>query len=89
LEDPWEGQPTVVYSKAGTALVFDYRVYHGGMACSADVVRPTLFIAYSQPWFRDTLGYQSHAAAGITESERATIPEEHRDMFRFSTVLPD
>jgi ectoine hydroxylase-related dioxygenase (phytanoyl-CoA dioxygenase family) len=88
LEEETQGQPTVVYTKAGSALLFDYRVYHGGMGSTADIVRPTLYISYSQPWFRDTLAYDSHFALGMTKEELDGMDEAHRDMFRFATVLP-
>ena len=87
LEDEFEGQPEIFYSKAGSVLVFDYRVYHGGMACTANEIRPTLYISYSQPWFRDTLAYDSHFALGMTKEEKDSIEEGHKDMFRFATIL--
>ena len=87
--EKWEGEPAVIYTQAGSALVFDYRVYHGGMACSATNNRPMLYYTYSLPWFVDTLAFDSHAALGLSDEERANIPEEHQYLFRFAKRIPD
>ncbi len=85
----WEGDPTIVYTKAGSTLVFDYRVFHGGLPCNSDGLRPMLYLTYCLPWFTDTLAFESHAALGISQSELLQIPEEHRKMFRFAKRIPD
>lgn len=83
-DDPLEKPSSVIYTPAGSCLTFDYRLFHGGMPCSADHKRPLLYYSYSLPWFVDTLAYQSHSAVGITDAERTAIPEEHRDLFQFA-----
>lgn len=85
----WQGDPTVCYTPAGSALVFDYRVYHGGMPCSSEGLRPLLYFTYSLPWFVDTLAFESHAALGITERELGMVDEEHRDLLRFAKRIPE
>lgn len=85
----WEGDPHVIYTRAGAALTFDYRLYHGGMPCSASHGRPLIFLSYSLPWFKDTLAFESHAAVAISKQELAAIPAEHHDMFRFANRIPD
>ena len=87
--DSWEGDPTVVYTKAGSALIFDYRIYHGGMPCTSDIMRPVLFYSYALPWFRDTLAFESHAAFGFTQEEMQQVPEDHKDLFRFANMITD
>ncbi len=82
--EEWEGDPHVIYTKAGSALVFDYRLYHGGMPCNADHGRPMLYLTYSMPWFVDTMAFESHAALGLTDVERMNIADSHRDMFKFA-----
>jgi len=82
--EEWEGDPHVAYTKAGSALVLDYRTYHGGMPCTADHGRPMLYYTYALPWFTDTLAFDSHAALGLTDFERMGIPEKHRDLFKFA-----
>ena len=88
-EYQWEGPSTVVYTKAGSALTLDYRLYHGGMPCEADHGRPLIFLSYSLPWFTDTLAFESHAAVAISKQELEAIPEKHRDMFRFAKRIAD
>lgn len=83
-DEEWEGDPHIFYTKAGSALVFDYRTYHGGMPCRASHGRPLLYFTYTMPWFHDTLAFESHAAMGISDSERMKVPEQHRDLFRFA-----
>ncbi|MFM6951120.1 MAG: phytanoyl-CoA dioxygenase family protein [Novosphingobium sp.] len=80
----WEGDPHIFYTKAGSALVFDYRTYHGGMPCRAAHGRPLLYFTYTMPWFHDTLAFESHAAMGISDSEWRNVPDQHRDLFRFA-----
>ena len=80
----WKGDSEVVYTNAGSSLVLDYRTFHGGMPCHADHGRPMLYYTYCMPWFVDTLAFDSHAALGLTDTERMNIPEQHRDMFKFA-----
>ncbi|MCM0000238.1 MAG: phytanoyl-CoA dioxygenase family protein [Erythrobacter sp.] len=80
----WQGDPLVFYTKAGSALVFDYRTFHGGMPCRASHGRPLLYFTYTMPWFHDTLAFESHAAMGLSDAERMKVPEHHRDLFRFA-----
>lgn len=82
--EEWSGDPHIFYTKAGSALVFDYRTYHGGMPCRASHGRPLLYFTYTMPWFHDTLAFESHAALGISDRERMSVPENHRDLFRFA-----
>lgn len=81
---PWEGEPHVIYTPAGSALVMDYRLYHGGMPCQANHGRPLLYYTYAMPWFTDTLAFESHAALGMSDEERLRIPDDHRYLFRFA-----
>jgi ectoine hydroxylase-related dioxygenase (phytanoyl-CoA dioxygenase family) len=83
-DDEWEGDPHIAYTRAGSALVLDYRTYHGGMPCRASHKRPLLYFTYSMPWFHDTLAFESHAAMGLSDRERMNVPEKHRDLFRFA-----
>jgi ectoine hydroxylase-related dioxygenase (phytanoyl-CoA dioxygenase family) len=80
----WEGDPLVFYTKAGSALVFDYRTFHGGMPCRASHGRPLLYFTYTMPWFHDTLAFESHAAMGLSDAEKMKVPENQRDLFRFA-----
>jgi len=87
--EKWQGEPSVIYTEAGSTLTFDYRLYHGGMPCRAEHNRPMLFLSYSLPWFKDTLAFESHAAVAISQQEMLTIPEEHRDLFKFARRIEE
>jgi tetratricopeptide (TPR) repeat protein len=88
-DENWKGESEVVYTPAGSALVLDYRTYHGGMPCSATHGRPLLYYTYAMPWFTDTLAFESHAALGLSDSERKNIPEKHRYLFKFAKRIAD
>lgn len=85
--EKWSGDPHIAYTRAGSALVLDYRTYHGGMPCNAAHGRPMLYFTYAMPWFHDTLAFESHAAMGISDQEHRNIPEHHRDLFRFARII--
>lgn len=52
-DDEEESEAMSVTCKAGTAVVFDYRVLHRGAANVTDEDRPCLYFTYAKPWFRD------------------------------------
>ena len=83
-DQSWSGDPHIFYTKAGSALVFDYRTFHGGMPCRAAHGRPLLYFTYTMPWFHDTMAFESHAALGISDHEWQNVPARHRDLFRFA-----
>jgi len=41
----------------GSAVLFDYRVLHRGLANISDEVRPILVLTYAKPWFQDVLNF--------------------------------
>lgn len=85
--EKWSGDPQVAYTRAGSALILDYRTYHGGMPCNASHGRPMLYFTYAMPWFHDSLAFESHAAMGISDHEYLKVPENHRDLFRFARKI--
>lgn len=86
-DERWSGDPQVAYTRAGSALILDYRTYHGGMPCKASHGRPMLYFTYAMPWFHDSLAFESHAAMGISNQEYSKVPENHRDLFRFARKI--
>ena len=38
---------------AGSAVLFDYRLFHAGGANNSDERRPILYLNYARPWFED------------------------------------
>lgn len=66
---------------AGSCLLLDYRLRHGGTANLSPQVRPILYNVYSRPWFRDSRNYRKQASLQIGRREHRRVPEEHRSLF--------
>lgn len=49
----WRGRPLALEIPAGSAVVFDYRLLHRGLANRTDRSRPILYLTFAAPWFRD------------------------------------
>ena len=49
----WRGRPLPLEIPAGSALLFDYRLLHRGLANRTDKVRPILYLTFCRPCFRD------------------------------------
>ena len=55
------GKPSARFDglAAGSAIVFDYRVLHRGLANRSGAARPLLYFTYGRAWFRDATNYPS------------------------------
>jgi len=42
---------------AGSAIIFDYRILHRGLANRSAARRPLLYFTYGRAWFRDATNY--------------------------------
>lgn len=49
----WRGRPLPLAVPAGSAVIFDYRLLHRGLANRTDRSRPILYLTFAAPWFRD------------------------------------
>jgi hypothetical protein len=47
---------------AGSCLLMDYRLRHGGTANRSETVRPILYNVYQRRWFRDFVNYGQQPA---------------------------
>jgi ectoine hydroxylase-related dioxygenase (phytanoyl-CoA dioxygenase family)/ribosomal protein S18 acetylase RimI-like enzyme len=45
----------------GSALLFDYRVLHRGLANTSSMVRPILVYTFAKPWYRDVLNFPKYS----------------------------
>lgn len=78
---------------AGSALVFDGRLWHGAGANRTDTPRPAIFSYYCQPYLRQqeniALSISDKVYADLTETERAMIGFEayKRGMGRIAPAL--
>lgn len=65
----------------GTAIIFDYRVAHGGVANRSREIRPLLYNVYSRAWFRDAVNYRKQDPLRVTTDQIRTLPKEHQLLF--------
>ena len=64
-----EDKPTFgMYTPAGSAIIFDYRIQHRGAANRCVKDRPMLYLVYAKPWFRDHANHRSRVQL---------FPEQH------------
>ena len=66
-----EAAKTSFTVRAGSAILFDYRVLHRGLANESAESRPMLYFTYARSWFRDATNYSSVALVD-DEQEEAT-----------------
>lgn len=53
LQGPDGGPGVAPCPKAGSVLIYDYRIEHRGLANCAESPRPLLYLTYAKPWWRD------------------------------------
>jgi ectoine hydroxylase-related dioxygenase (phytanoyl-CoA dioxygenase family) len=63
--------PVVPQPKRGSALLFDYRVLHRGLANQSDRRRPVLVLTFAKSWFRDNLNFPSRSVGSAVTSTQA------------------
>jgi hypothetical protein len=60
----WRGRPLPLTIPAGSALLFDYRLLHRGLANRTDRIRPILYFTFCRPWFRDVHNFPARRLFG-------------------------
>jgi hypothetical protein len=66
---------------AGSCLLMDYRLLHGGMANRSTDVRPILYNVYCRPWFRDDLNFRRQAPIKMNDKEFGRVPKALQYLF--------
>ena len=56
------GQPLRILAPAGSAVIFDYRLWHRGLANDADTDRAVLYAVVARSWYRDSRNHQHTAS---------------------------
>lgn len=90
---PIEAETVVAEAPAGSALVFDGRLWHGAGANTTDAPRPAVFSYYCQPYIRQQenipLSLNDDVYARLGEAEKAIIGFEahNRGMGRIAPAL--
>ena len=62
-----QGEPVAFTCRAGSVILFDYRILHRGLANSTQASRPVLYFTYARAWFRDVRNFP----------ERVLVPERN------------
>ena len=65
----------------GSCLMFDYRLFHGGLPNRSKRNRPVLSIVYHRSWFADTTNFNKLHPLQIPRSEYEAIPDQFRPLF--------
>ena len=60
---------------AGSAIMFDYRVHHRGLANTSGEDRPLLYFTYARSWFEDVTNYGSTVSIFDFDSVPKTKPD--------------
>ena len=63
----YRGEPIVPLLKAGTVLLFDYRLAHRGLENKGDTHRPILYQTFAAPWFQDVRNFPDRRLFGAGE----------------------
>jgi ectoine hydroxylase-related dioxygenase (phytanoyl-CoA dioxygenase family) len=67
------GEPLVPVVREGAALLWDYRLVHGGTANRSRQPRPLLYATYCRPWFHDHRNFHQQAPLAVAESVFARL----------------
>ena len=75
--------------KAGSALLFDYRLKHRGLGNTGDEPRPLLYITYAKPFFLDVYNFDRRRYKSLPVVEQHATREERRKKRQKSLVSTD
>ena len=65
----------------GDAFIFDFRVFHGGLANGSRQPRPLLIMVFTRSWYRDPNLAEVETGLILGRRELARIPARHRELF--------
>jgi ectoine hydroxylase-related dioxygenase (phytanoyl-CoA dioxygenase family) len=66
---------------AGSALLWDYRLRHGGLPNRSSRPRPLLYLTYARPWFEDVPNYSKQEPLIMSARQRRRVPVECTSLF--------
>lgn len=80
--DDFGNQPAVLpLLERGGCYLYDYRLYHAGLANRSAKPRPILFASFARHWFIDETNYKNHARLVISREDLASISADKRLLF--------
>ena len=59
------GDPIAFTCRAGSVIIFDYRILHRGLANTSRAARPVLYFTYARAWFRDMHNFPARSLLDI------------------------
>ena len=62
----------------GSCLLFDYRLYHHGLANRSNKDRPVISLVYQRPWFRDAKNFETQRPLQMSANEYGKVPRHLR-----------
>lgn len=73
-------QPTI---PLGSAVMWDYRTYHSGMANRSDQVRPMVYATYARRWYQDPVNFRKETLQRLVFEPGflGSVPENLRSLF--------
>ncbi len=73
----------------GSAVLWDYRVYHRGEPNLTETARPMVYATYSRVWYRDPTGFPRPGMVRLALDAQflAGVPEDRRGLFGHLVAL--
>jgi ectoine hydroxylase-related dioxygenase (phytanoyl-CoA dioxygenase family) len=81
------GPSTRLPLDAGSVVLHDMRVVHGGTAKPSGPVRPLVYISYHRRWHRETSGYDHKPQLVVSPAMLDRLPEAYRHLFVWALHL--
>lgn len=72
--------------KVGDCLMFDYRLFHRGLANRSNKNRPVISLVYQRPWFRDSTNFHGQEPLQISDNEFSNVPDLVKGLFQQATI---
>ena len=78
-----EVKPIAPDVQAGSCMLWDFRLYHGGTANRSQEHRPMVYATYARRWYQDPSNFSKKGLHRLLYSPQflAGIPEERRSLF--------
>lgn len=78
-----QAAPEILAIPAGSCLLWDYRLYHGGTPNRSTRPRPMLYATYARPWYRDAGGFTRPGLVRLQldASFLRDLPPDRRKLF--------
>ena len=72
--------------RIGDCLMFDYRLYHRGLANRSNKKRPVISLVYQRPWFLDSTNFHGQEPLQISRSDFSKVPDPVKGLFQQATI---